>query len=215
MLQLGILILQLILLSLLASATFKGLGRLFFRILRSKKITVFTIGIIFIFGTLVHELSHLLMAKLLFVPTGKLTLWPEIEEDGVKMGSLQIAKVDQVRRTIVGIAPILFGTMLILGGLYFTNLRGLTSRVEILLLLGFLTFTIGNTMFSSKKDLEGAWLLLLVIVAIVVALLLLGVRVNPGFILTPTVTEVIERANELLLVPILIDLVLVVFLKII
>ena len=69
--------------------------------------------IIFLPGTLVHELSHWLMAKLLAVRTGRIELWPRAQKNGaVWLGSVQIARTDPVRASLVGLAPLLSGSLL-------------------------------------------------------------------------------------------------------
>lgn len=69
--------------------------------------------IIFLPGTLVHELSHWLMAKLLAVRTGRIELWPRAQKNGaVWLGSVQIARTDPLRASLVGLAPLLSGSLL-------------------------------------------------------------------------------------------------------
>ena len=162
---------------------------------------VWLIAILFLPGTLIHELSHWAMASILFVHTGKFSVWPKREENVVILGSVAIAKTDFVRRTLIGVAPFLFGTAIILGVLI--------SKIY-LALVAYIIFEIGNTMFSSRKDLEGTWIFFVFSIAIAIAFYFLGVRI----IIPSEIFEVIKQADNLLLIPISLDLVLVTILSI-
>ena len=66
-------------------------------------------------GTLIHELSHLATAKLLGVKTGKLSLQPKAKRGGVsQFGAVRLERSDIVRESLIGLAPLLTGSTLIL-----------------------------------------------------------------------------------------------------
>lgn len=66
-------------------------------------------------GTLVHELSHLLAARVLGVKTGKLSLRPKMQGRGaVQFGAVQLGRTDALRESLIGLAPLLVGSGLIL-----------------------------------------------------------------------------------------------------
>ena len=70
--------------------------------------------LIFLPGTLIHELSHWLAAKLLVVPTGSIALWPQTKSDGsVWLGSIQVARTDPLRNSLIGLAPLISGSLLV------------------------------------------------------------------------------------------------------
>lgn len=122
-----------------------------------------------------HELGHFLMASILMVPTGEIEFLPKIQEGGVKLGSVAIARTDPFRRFLIGVAPVLSGIgILFLASYYLHPLWPFTWRSAV---FAYILFEIGNTMFSSKKDMEGALLLLGVIGFVVGGLVLLGARV--------------------------------------
>jgi hypothetical protein len=74
-------------------------------------IAVWIFFMLFFPGILVHELSHWIMAKLLFVPTGRVTLWPHINRDGsVWLGTVEVGRSDPVRGSLVGLAPLISGS---------------------------------------------------------------------------------------------------------
>lgn len=164
------------------------------------------IAIVFLPGTFIHELSHLIFAKLLGVQTGEFSIWPSLQENGAKLGSVQVAKTDLFRRSLIGIAPLIVGTAIIIGLIWLVVSQNLISDYKVLALIGLLIFQISNTMFSSKRDLEGVWLFIVLTIAVIIALLVMGVRVSLDIDLT--------NVNLLLLVPIFIDLVLVLILNI-
>jgi hypothetical protein len=70
--------------------------------------------LVFLPGTLVHELSHWLVAKLLVVPTGRITIWPQAKKDGTLwLGAIQVSRTDPVRSSLIGLAPLISGSTLV------------------------------------------------------------------------------------------------------
>lgn len=127
--------------------------------------------LIFFPGVVLHEFSHFIIASLLLVPTGAISLFPYKE----KMGSIQIAKTDPMRQALIGLAPTLIGTVVILTIFLiplnfspkiltikeFLNLFTVPKNLFFL----YLIFSINNTMFSSASD-RRSWLGLLVLVGL-------------------------------------------------
>lgn len=133
-------------------------------------------------GILLHELSHILVAELLQVPTGHLSLKPSLENNHLKLGSAQISQTDPFRLTLIGSAPFLTGLvvlwLLISVGLNLNLSHGLLPQIQSLivsvtvyrlLITVYLIFAIANTMFSSPSDLQAA------IVPIIFILILFGI----------------------------------------
>jgi hypothetical protein len=192
---------------------------LFFKLTKSKKISFYILSILFLPGTFIHEFSHLIAAVVTFVPVGHFSLWPEIDEEGgVKLGSVAIAHTDPFRRTFVGIAPILLGTVLLLTSIvYFTYIQSFFLNPKLAyLFIGYFVFVVSNTMFSSKKDLEHSWILLLAI-AIAAA-----IAYYFGFFeeltlqtIQQSLDSVMSLGTLFLLVPLIVDLGLVILIKVI
>lgn len=114
-------------------------------------------------GTFLHEVGHLICAEFMMVRTDDLTLVPEIRADGsVKLGGVKIQQTDTVRRTIIGLAPVFFGLLIIWVATWFQNTPGV--------LYVYLLIQISLTMFSSAKDLEGAAVGMILIILILVGL---------------------------------------------
>lgn len=165
-------IFELAVLFFLARRLINSLARLIFRFTRSHHAVVRILAIFFLPGTIIHELAHLLFAGVMLVPVGEMNVIPEIQEKGgVRLGSVQIGRTDPLRRTIIGVAPVIFGMLLILVAMYFVQGTGHFIWWQATLSL-YMIFEIGNTMFSSRKDVEG--IIGFLIAIFLVALIVLG-----------------------------------------
>ena len=97
---------ELVLLAILTSHSSSYFLRLFYFLTGSEKAAVILFSILFFPGTLIHELAHWLMAKLLFVPTSSMEFIPQIQGGSIKLGSVSIAKTDPLRRLLIGVAAL-------------------------------------------------------------------------------------------------------------
>lgn len=177
MLYLLIIFLEILILFLLSKVLPSFLTQIFYFFVRSHKVAVWLLSIIFLPGTLVHEMAHLLVAGVMLVPVGDISLMPEIKEEGVKLGHVEIQKADPIRRALIGFAPVFVGLGMLIGIIYFANSQFFEKGIYPLWLLAtlfYLEVVIGNTMFSSRKDLEGTLGVVVVVIAIFGALYLLG-----------------------------------------
>lgn len=157
---------------LLVNANLALLSRMLFRLFKSGKKVVVWLSLLFLPGTFLHEIGHLIFAEFLFVRTDDLNIIPELKADGsVKLGGLKIERTDRLRRTIIGLAPILFGLILIWVATFYLKRGGANKYYSLLYV--YLLFQITHTMFASKKDLEGAFwgLLGLAILAYIISYL--------------------------------------------
>lgn len=140
-------------------------------------------------GTVIHELAHLFTAEILGVKTGKLSLVPEsIREEQINTGSVQVAETDPVRRSIIGIAPVGAGIVIMTALSYFLpgqfemlqiNLSAGIIHYSQFIILGFLIyalFAVSNTMFASEVDMKGVWPVAIILGLIFTALYLSGFR---------------------------------------
>lgn len=139
---------------------------------RSPGITVGVFALIFFPGVFLHELSHLLAAKLLWVPTGGFSLIPQTMPDGrLQLGYVEAAESDILRDSLVGAAPLITGTLLVafvaLERLHLLIMwEALRNGQWSLFLLGlqtlplvpdfwlwfYLTFAVSSTMMPSESD---------------------------------------------------------------
>ena len=190
---------ELVTLFLLSRSLSRYLSYFFYRISKSQHFTISALAVLFFPGTLLHELSHAISAGLLGVHVGTIEFMPKITGDHVKLGSVQIAQTDPIRRFFIGAAPFLFGTIILLGILFYSVQNHLFNNYLWILFVGYLVFEIGNTMFSSKKDMEGALELFGTIIVILIVFYFLGIRLpafNPNTILDqPLFLEVFRRGS--------------------
>jgi len=109
------------------------------------------ISLIFLPGTIVHELSHFFVAIVLFLPVKDIQIFPKFEEGKIKLGQVFYVKKDFLRGILVGVAPF-FGVLFLFFGLSFFNLFP-NKSLGINIFLIYIIFTVSSLMFSSKQDL--------------------------------------------------------------
>jgi len=163
---------------LISQYNIKLLSRLIYTYKPTKTVVLKLLALLFLVGTFIHEMGHLLIAELLMVRTDDLNLIPEIKDkSNFKLGGVKIQATDPVRRTIIGLAPVLLGLIIIwvASGLW----TSLASYSWYKILYVFLLFQVGHTMFSSRQDLQGA----LIGLFIIVLLFVLGYLLNQIIVL--------------------------------
>lgn len=155
MMLLLILIVELLLLYLLSRQVIQMFYSLMHRVTRSRSVAIWITTIIFFPGTVVHELAHLFVAEILRVRTGTLTLVPEsLEGSEIKAGGVMIAETDPFRRTLIGLAPVIWGIVTLAALSYFL-LQNINSITVITIIIFYGMFAVSNSMFSSKEDMKG------------------------------------------------------------
>jgi hypothetical protein len=181
-----------------------------YRLFKNQKVVIHVLAFLFLPGVVVHELAHLLIANMLLVPTGEVEFFPEIQGDNVKMGSVEIASTDPLRRFVIGAAPLFVG-LAVLSVLFWYFGFSFSWSWQTALLF-YAVFQISNTMFSSKKDMEGAVGLMTVVLLLGLLGFLGGIRV-PGDILifftSPSVQAVVQQLIAYVLLAIVMDAVIV------
>jgi len=209
---------ELIVLFFLSRQLTSELSLLFYKIFKSQKVAIFLMAIIFLPGTVIHEFSHAIMAKALFVYVGKMSLFPQLNGNSLKLGSVEVGKTDIIRNFLIGIAPFIVGTTLLLFALFYFFTNHLFGFNLLTVLALVFTFMMANTMYSSKKDMEGAIEFILLIVAPIITLYIAGVRV-PGLTLEilngQNLQDFFKTACILLGIPLILDLAIIVFGKIV
>jgi len=133
---------------------------------------LFLFALILLPGVILHEGSHWLIAKLLRMRTGRISLWPKLQRDGtLRLGYVETERVDFLRSSLVGVAPLVAGivALLVLGqhvlhidavGLAIAGGEldiawQLAAQILGLPLAGlwiYLVFAVSNTMFPSASD---------------------------------------------------------------
>ena len=158
--------------------TSKKVNSLIYRLLRNifgRDTSLRLFSILFLPGTFIHETSHYIFAKLLLVPVGNFNLTPEYEDRSIQMGSVSIGRTDPIRRFLIGIAPLITGVFLVMILVYFFRVSEEFWQKGIIIFLMFIT---ANSMFSSKKDMEGAAKLFLTILIFITIFYGLGIEIN-------------------------------------
>jgi hypothetical protein len=172
---------------------------------------------IFLPGVLVHEFAHLITAEAMLVKTSGLNFDLKKEDDGVVMGSVSIAKTDPIRRALIGFAPVFVGIILIsLAVFYFLSELSPFSQIVSYIFLFLIVFEVGNTMYSSPRDLEGTLELLAALSVIVLILYLIGIRIPPeaiSFLNSSEVQNLFSKASFSLILTLIIDMVLIAIFK--
>mgnify|MGYP001136654070 CR=1 FL=1 len=160
-------------------------------------------------GVMLHEGSHWLMAKLLRVRTGKLTIGLNKRRGrGLEMGSVWVARADPVRNSLIGLAPLVGGSLAIfLIGHWALSVEPLAQALQSsagtriaaelwqalhvpdFWLWLYLIFAISNAMLPSASD-RRSWPPVLIFLAGLTALLYLTDWVPP---LPPELTDLLLK----------------------
>lgn len=185
------------------------------RITHSQKTTIQLLSLLFLPGVIVHELAHWFVASILFVKTGEIEFFPQIQGNVVKLGSVAVASTDPIRRFLIGVAPLFIGVGGLLLLFFFLAPATLTFTWQTVLLI-YASFEIGNTMFSSKKDMEGALGLGIVSLGVFIILYFLGIRVpatNVIALFTPQVIAFFKSTSFIVSIPLVINFMMYVLIR--
>ena len=128
--------------------------------------------LVYLPGILVHEASHWLVARILGLKTSRFRVWPKYTRNTIGLGSVTVSSGGVVWDSLVGLAPLLIGSALIvligdqvfdtqtlafawrtgrlLDGLNFV-VTGLAQKPDSLL-WSYLLFAIANAMMPSASD---------------------------------------------------------------
>ena len=171
----------------------------------NQRAAIWIFWVLFLPGTFLHELSHWLTAKLLRVKTGRFSLWPKPQRKGqLQMGGVQVEVADPFRHSLIGLAPLIFGSIAVLligQGRLTLGQVGLalnsgdleliwqallkTLAIPDIWLWLYLLFAISNAMLPSASDREAWWSVLLYLgIALFLAI---GLGLNPT--LSPQLQE--------------------------
>jgi hypothetical protein len=153
---------QVYLLSILSNKLFNFLYRYLFKIFKRESTVVFVISLMFLPGTFIHELSHAITATLMGSRVTKFSVWPQVENGGIKMGYAQFIVLDVVRNTFIGIAPLIFGVII----LYFLIINFFIVNIYLKILFIYLIFQVSNSMFLSESDIKDLKFLSLIVLVL-------------------------------------------------
>jgi hypothetical protein len=157
-------------------------------------VALFIYFVIVLPGVVIHELSHWLMARMLGVRVSRLAIGPvrKGRSQRVSLGSVRVSKVDPVRASLIGLAPLLGATavILLIGNLVLGvnelaqamagGAHQLGARLAILVqvpdfwLWLYLIFSVSNAMLPSESDMSAVRPVLIFLAIAALAFLSLG-----------------------------------------
>lgn len=197
----------------------QALFSLLYRVTKNVKATTYIVAILFFPGVVIHELSHAFMAGALMVPVGEMEFLPVMTEHGIKLGSVKFAKTDPIRRALIGMAPILVGTILLVGILYY-YFSYILSQADAPLwlhaIIVYVLFEVGNTMFSSRKDVEGLAPIIIIVILLAVSLYIAHINLLAFISVFLNREENLiffQQITSLLLLPLVINYIFIIFAK--
>ncbi len=174
---------------------------LFWLLTRDDRLTYLLYALLLLPGTLVHEGSHWLAARLLGVPVSRPSLRPRLQGSRVVLGHVITAPTDPLRQSAIGAAPLVVGvTLVVLVARYVFGVEGpeallpggrslrelvaqlaAVTRVEDAWIWLYLLFSVSHMMLPSESD-RAAWPAFLVLLGAVglAVVLLFGVPAVPG-----------------------------------
>jgi hypothetical protein len=177
------------------------------------------VALIFLPGTIVHELSHLIIAIIFRVPAGELNIFPSVKDDGsVRAGSVKIARVDPFRQTIVGIAPLIIGLVLVyvISLVFFpsfTFIRNTSYGILYTIIGIYFLFLVTTTMFTSRKDLDSFLIVAPIITLLLISFYIAGVRVSFSAQLIDSLTVVFSHLDFVLGISAIVNCLLLIILN--
>jgi hypothetical protein len=129
-------------------------------------------SLFFLPGTVIHELSHWIVAEVLQVRTGEITIFPSAseEEDTQRLGSVATQKTDPFRGFLIGLAPFISGLLIlvVLGRLLADGWGTYVWWQTTLVVYGIVV--VGNSMMISSAD-RKSWPFIVIFFTLIVSLL--------------------------------------------
>jgi hypothetical protein len=140
-------------------------------------------------GIVLHEVSHALVAKILGARVGRVSIRPKLADERIQLGFVPVEETGVVRASLIGLAPLLAGSAVILLIGYWAFDIGAMQQAFIeadwsslvasfaemlqapdIWLWFYLIFAISNTMLPSQSDRQ-SWtpVILFLVLAVVLA----------------------------------------------
>jgi hypothetical protein len=197
----------------------------------SEETMTLVLFLVFLPGIFVHESAHWLMARALGLKTAKFRVWPKRQGKSIGMGSVSVQPGGVWRDSLVGVAPLLAGTLLstfiahrIFGANGLTDawvqgdwrsalhVLGMATQQPDSALWAYLLFAIANAMMPSSSDREPFKMVLLYVAIAAVLYLFLGLPASPLAAALDWSTPYLLQLTSALLFTILLDLAIVLIL---
>ena len=198
----------------------------FYKLTRSQNSATLAIFLLFLPGVILHEAAHWSMARLLGLKTGKFRVWPKRQGKYIGLGSVSVESRDPIRDSLVGIAPLIVGMILVtwIGHRIFD-----TPRVSAFLAEGnwlgaviafqrelnkpsgliwaYLLFTIANAMMPSASDREPLMPVLAYSVLAIIAYIILGLPLQGAASVMAWIAPTLSNLSSALLFVIVLDII--------
>jgi hypothetical protein len=167
------------------------ISKLIHRLGGSRNSLIVVWSIIFLPGTVIHELSHFLFAILTGAKTGKIEIFPRfLEEDwedeegggNVTLGYVQTQRLNPIQGLFVGLAPFILGMAMLVWISTQIQVSYLSASYYLLVFQGYLFFTISNSFFPSSSDLKHVYPVAITLIIVLAALWFFGIN----FLVTPS-----------------------------
>jgi hypothetical protein len=171
----------------------RGLHGLVLLLTGNEIVALYLYQVLMLPGVALHEFSHYLAASLLGVRVHSLSLRPDVRGQKIQMGAVVMDKPDFIRGLIIGLAPLVMGSAVVIligyhvfdvGATIEAARSGDSSGILETIRLAFgvndawiwlyLIFAISNAMLPSESDRESLWPMVLFAVLIVVLAVLAG-----------------------------------------
>lgn len=161
-------------------------------------------------GTIIHELSHWLVAEILQVRTGEIVILPELSGSGreERLGSVATAKSDPFRGFLIGIAPFVTGLsiLFVLGQLLFSAWENSVIWWQLgLIIYGIMV--VGNSMMISRAD-RRTWPFILILLIFLI-FLFSRLELSPSSSVLTGISQSLTSLNLVLLVTAILNLVMI------
>jgi hypothetical protein len=199
----------------------------FYTLTRSQNSATLAIFLLFLPGVIIHEAAHWSVARLLGLKTGKFRVWPKRQGKFIGLGSVSVESRDPVRDSLVGIAPLIVGTVLVtfIGRIIFDTplVSTLLAEGDWLgavvafrqelnrpsgLLWAYLLFTIANAMMPSASDREPLMPVLLYSALAILAYIVLGLPLEGAANFMHWLAPTLSNLSSALLFVIVLDVII-------
>lgn len=151
-------------------------------------------------GTIIHELSHWIVAELLLVKTGEITIFPNWDESKGgrgRLGSVEAQRSDPFRGFLIGLAPFISGLgILIILGQLFSSYWDTNLPWWQLALIVYGIMVMGNSMMTSQED-RRTWPFIIVFFSFIIFLIF---KYYPSLFLNhyPSIVRILLPLNQIL-----------------
>jgi len=179
--------------------------RLMRRFFHSDTIIIWLTAILYLPGTILHEISHYFFALLLVMNPEEVSILPRIEKNHIRLGHVLYRKhpSDFIRPIIVGIAPF-FGAIGLLWVIQIFHL--FPSEVWWQnILFGYLILAITANMFSSKQDLIDLIYVVPIFLIIGAVIYIFQIQLSPQVVIQ--ITKTFELFFSMIQIPLLFSII--------